>query len=128
MTEEFLKICAFILIILVLSVILRQRLAEYSVFISVAAGVIIMLTLFKNISDPINAIKYKLEQSGISENFKIALKALGIGYVSSFIADICRDSGENSLANKAIFAGKVAVFWLCVPLLISLLETAIGFI
>ena len=128
MTEEFLKICAFILIILVLSVILRQRLAEYSIFISVAAGVIIMLTLFKNISDPINAIKYKLEQSGISENFKIALKALGIGYVSSFIADICRDSGENSLANKAIFAGKVAVFWLCVPLLIGLLETAIGFI
>ena len=70
-----------------------------------------------------------LEEYGIkTEYFKVALKALGIGYITSFIADACRDSGQTSLAAKAELAGKTAIFLLSVPLIISVLETAIGFI
>ena len=52
------------------------------------------------------------------------VKALGIAYISEFAADTCRDFGQSALAAKAEFAGKCAIFILCVPPAISVLEAA----
>ena len=60
--------------------------------------------------------------------FSVALKAIGIGYITGFIADACRDGGQASLAGKAELAGKCAVFILVLPLIASILETALGFL
>ena len=89
----------------------------------------ISLTLIlKNISAPLDLIKEKIDQSGIdSSYFKVAIKALGIGYITSFVAEACRDAGQNSLALKAELAGKCAIFILSVPLILSILETTLGF-
>ena len=74
-------------------------------------------------------IKSYIEAYGIeTEYFKVALKALGIGYVTSFIADTCRDSGQTSLASKAELAGKTAIFVLSLPILVSVLNIAVGLI
>lgn len=61
-------------------------------------------------------------------HFYVALKALGICVITGFIADVCRDAGQTALANKAELAGRCAVFILSLPLLSSLLDTAVGFI
>ncbi|MFQ8952752.1 MAG: SpoIIIAC/SpoIIIAD family protein [Oscillospiraceae bacterium] len=53
----------------------------------------------------------------------MALKALGIGYITGFIADACRD-GDRQALRKAELAGKCAVFIL-LPLIASILETAL---
>ena len=78
---------------------------------------------------PIAAIEQKIESYGIeSDYFKVALKALGIGYITTFIADSCRDAGQANLAIKAELAGKCAIFILSVPLMLYVLDTALGFI
>ena len=63
-----------------------------------------------------------------AEYFKVALKALGIGYITSFAADSCRDAGQSALASKAELAGKCAVWMLSLPLVVSVLKIAVGFI
>ena len=88
-----------------------------------------MVYVLKNISNPIKEITEILSNYGIkTEYFKVALKAVGIAYITDFIADVCRESGQISLASKAELAGKTAIFLLSVPLLISVLNTAVGFL
>lgn len=129
MTGELFKILALCLTAAAVCIVLRHKNSEYALFVSVAAAVAVTVLLLKSISAPIEAIRYKLEACGVeTEYFKIALKAVGIGYVTTFIADACRDGGQVSLAAKAELAGKCAIFVLCCPLMISVLETAVGFI
>ena len=126
---EIFKILAICIITAVLAVVLKQQKAEYALTVALAGGTVVTLYILKGIIAPIEYINAKLLNNGINtEYFAVALKALGIGYVTGFIADICRDSGQASLAAKAELAGKCAIFIISVPLIAAVLETALSFI
>lgn len=113
----------------VLAVVVKQYKAEYALFVVLAAAVIVIIEVIRSVAAPVAALAGRLEQSGVkNEYFAVALKALGIAYVTGFIADTCRDSGQTSLASKAELAGKCAIFLLSVPLIVSVLEAALGFV
>lgn len=123
------KILGVLLVSAVLSMVLKGRNQEYSMLISISAGVICALLILKNLATPLAQLKAEIEAYGIKpEYFKVAIKALGLGYISSFIADTCRDSGHTSLAAKAELAGKTAIFIISLPLLMSVLQYAVGFV
>ena len=129
MNSDIFKILGILLVSSVLCLILRQKNSEYAMLISVATGIITASLILRHLSMAIETIKNYIEAYGIeTEYFKVALKALGIGYVTSFIADTCRDSGQTSLASKAELAGKAAIFVLSLPLLVSVLNIAVGLI
>ncbi len=129
MSDTLFKVLSLCLITAVLAVILKQKSSEYAFFLSVAAGVVIGLSLLKSLYEPIKQISQSLSEYGVeSGGFKVALKAVGIGYITSFVSNACKDCGQASLALKAELAGKCAIFLLSVPLMISVLETAVGFI
>jgi len=52
---------------------------------------------------------------------KTLLKMVGIGYLVEFSAGILNDFGQNSLADKLIFCGKILILVLAVPILESIL-------
>ena len=56
--------------------------------------------------------------------FTVVLKAVGIGWLTRFISDTCRDSGLASIASGAELAGRCAIFLLSLPLLLKLMEIA----
>lgn len=125
---DIFKILGFIFIAAALCIILKSYKAEYALVLAVCSALVVLTLIIKNITAPLNLIKDKISESGIdSSYFKVAVKALGIGYITSFIAEACRDAGQNSLALKAELAGKCAIFILSVPLILSILETALGF-
>ncbi len=129
MTEQLFKILAVCIIAAVLCVILKPKNGEYAIFITLAAGVMIAVTVFKNIAGTLSAVENILNGYGVeTEYFKVALKALGIGYITTFAADACRDAGQTALASKAELAGKCAIWLLALPLCVSVLEMAVGFI
>ena len=129
MSEDIFKILAVLLVAAVMSLILKQKNSEYALFVAISAGVVTALLILKNISTPIAELKSQIAAYGVeTEYFKVAVKALGIGYITSFIADACRDSGQTSLAAKAELAGKAAIFIMSLPLLMSVLEIAVGFL
>ncbi len=126
---EIFKVLAICLITAVICLVLKQQKGEFALLVSIIACALILIFLIKNIIVPITALSQKIESYGINTAyFKTALKALGIGYVTTFIADSCRDSGQASLASHAELAGKIAIFILSVPLILSVMETALGFI
>ncbi len=129
MTESIFKILAVCLVGAGICVVLKPKSGEYAFAVMLGVGILVLMFVFNVVSQPIKEISVKLQESGIeTEYFKIALKAVGIAYITDFIADSCRDAGQTSIASKAELAGKAAIFILTVPLLISVLNTAIGFI
>lgn len=126
---EIFKILAICIITAVLAVVLKQQKGEYALMVALAGGTAVILYILKGVLAPIEYINSKLVNSGVNtEYFAVALKALGIGYVTGFIADVCRDSGQASLASKAELAGKCAIFIISLPLVSAVLETALSFL
>lgn len=129
MIDGVIKILSLCLVAGALSLTVKSKAQEYAFMISLAVGIVILLFVTKAIYEPIATLTEKLNDYGVeTEYFKVALKAVGLSLITEFIADACRDSGQGSLANKAELAGKTACFLLSVPLLISILDTAVSFI
>ena len=129
MSGELLKILAICLISAVLAITLKPKASEYALMVSVAAGILISLSLISIIAPAGESFNTLLKNYGIeTEYLGVAVKSVGISYLTSFIADSCRDCGQTSLATKAEFAGKCAIFILSLPLMLSVLNTAVGFV
>ena len=127
--NEVWKILGICIIGSAISIILKPKSGEYSFLIALATGIIALTFVINAVSKPITEINGRLLVSGVeTEYFKVALKAVGIAYITDFVADACRDAGLASIASKAELVGKTAIFTLSVPLMLSVLETAIGFI
>ena len=110
------------------AVLLKGYNSEYSLLISLVSGTAILLMLISGITEKLYEVRNAVSAFTASSLFIVALKSLGICVITGFIADSCRQAGHLSLASKAELAGRCAIFVLSVPMLLSLLETAYGFI
>ena len=128
MTDVFIKISAVLVITAVFTVLIKQYKPEYAMLLSITAVIFAVLIILENLLGAINRVKDIFSASGNALSyFTVAFKALGISYISGFAADTCRDFGQSSLASKAEFAGKCAIFVLSVPLMCNVLEKALEF-
>lgn len=126
---EIFKILITLIIAAVFSLLLRQNRPEFSILLTIITAVISLLLILSALTEPLNTLSQKLSAHGVELSyFKVALKALGIGYVTSFCADICRDAGQTSLASLSEIAGKCGIFILSLPLVFNIIDLALGFI
>lgn len=113
----------------VLAVVLRQYKAEYALAVAAAAGAIVFLSLISSVLEPVLELRDMLFDAGIKASyFTVALKTLGICFITGFISDICRDFGQTALAGWSETVGKCAIFVMSVPILAELLSAAYSFI
>ena len=54
---------------------------------------------------------------------EILIKMIGIAYVSEFASNLCKDSGCTTIATQVEMIGKMSMFLLSLPILMSLTET-----
>ncbi|MBO4433812.1 MAG: hypothetical protein J5852_09820 [Clostridia bacterium] len=125
MTTFVIKALAILFITAVLVLIINLKAPEYAFLLSVSGGGAVMILVISELLPHINTLRSTVYSIPGSTYFSLALKALGIAYLSEFIADTCRDFGQSSLAAKAELAGKCAIFILCVPPALNILEQAL---
>ncbi len=126
---DIFKIIIICIISAALCIVLRPHKSEYAFLISLLAAALVLTLILNSLVSPINTIKEKINDVGINgDYFKVALKALGIGYVSSFASDICKDAGQTSLSSLCETVGKCGIFLLSLPLIISVCDIALGFV
>ena len=122
-------LCGIVLLAAILCVLLRKYHAEYSIIISLAAGILVLAVVLSRISPAITQIQSLLTATKLSSEYGLILfKALGICFLTQFASDSCRDAGENALASKIELAGKIAIVILALPLFEKIAETAITLI
>ncbi len=114
----------------ILTVIVKQYKPEFAIYISIITVVIIFSSVLGVALPIISDIKSIINKTSISfEHISILIKSVGICYLTQFVCDICKDSGQTAIANKIELTGKVAICIISLPLfheLISIVEVIIG--
>ncbi|BAQ13726.1 putative stage III sporulation protein AD [Clostridium botulinum] len=115
---------AFAFISLFLILIFKGRRDDLAVQISIAAGVIIFLFLTSKITAILQFMQQLASKTNIDFIYlSTVFKILGIAYLATFCSEICKDAGENSLASKVEFAGKILILGLAIPILMAVLQS-----
>ncbi len=111
-------ICGMFLIMAV-----KKYSADYAVVLSVAVGAGILLSSIEYLSPVVSYVsEYSSALSVSSFDTTTLFKAIAYGYISQFAADVCRDAGESSLANKIETSAKMIIASLSIPALVKLFE------
>ena len=111
------------LIAAVLSVILKQYKPEYSLFISVITGVLVLAAAAAAVQPVLEIIKGLTENSGAGNVYgEVLLKALGVCYITQLARDCCCDAGETAIAGKVEMAGKLGILLISLPMFQGLAE------
>lgn len=96
---------------------------EYALYIKLAAAAAVMSMIIIFVSPIAETVRNVYSRAGADEEYlTILFKALGICYITQFACDICRDSGENTLASQAELAGKISLMIIALPLFESLAD------
>jgi len=96
---------------------------EYSVICLIVGGIILMGVIFNSISNVFGFFNNIVEKTGISRDlFLILIKIIGVGYLIEFTAGVCEDSGNKSIADKVIIAGKLLIFIISFPIITNLFD------
>lgn len=106
--------------------LLKQYKPEFVVYVSLAAGAIILFMIMDKLSGVISLLRSLSTKASINQEFLIILiKITGIAFLTEFATSICRDSGETAIANKIDLGGKVLIIAISIPIISTLLETII---
>lgn len=121
---DIIKIIGIGLISLIVIIILKQYRPEFALYVSILAGIFILVLSISQISGVINLLKSLAVKANINSEFLgIILKITGIAILTEFAVSICQDSGESSIASKIDIGGKVMIITISIPIISSLLET-----
>lgn len=124
--DEIIKIIGIGLIALVIAIILKQYRPEYAIYVSIIAGVLILVLAMEKFSGIINLLKSISDKTYINKQFLgILLKITGIAIITEFAVSICADAGEKAIASKIEIGSKVIIVAMSIPIISSLLELII---
>ena len=124
--EEIIKIVGIGLIALVIAIILKQYRPEYAIYVSIVAGILILVFIMSKITGIINLLQSISDKTYIHKQFlSILLKITGIAIITEFAVSICTDAGEKAIASKIEIGSKVIIIAMSIPIISSLLELII---
>lgn len=118
---DIIKISLLILITVLLVNSLPAYNREISIITTISCCIVVLLYILKNVVFAVEYIKNIAETLGFSD-IKVVLKAVGIGFITQFVSDTAIDCNNKSLSNQVIFAGRVAVLILAMPLFLKIIE------
>lgn len=107
-----------------LAVQLKPLRQEYSVYLILAAGLVIgflSIPRLELILDTVRAIGSQIRVKNIY--LGTLLKMVGITYIAEFASGICRDAGFSALGTQVEMFGKLSILAVSAPVLQALLET-----
>mgnify|MGYP006071370655 CR=1 FL=1 len=123
---DILKIIGIGLISLIIIIIVRQYKPEFTLYVSLLAGALILIFILDKIDGIINLLTSLSNKTAINNEFLILLiKITGIAFLTEFAVSLCKDTGETAIANKVDMGGKVIIVSMSIPIISSLLETVI---
>ena len=107
-----------------LAVQLKPLRQEYSVYLILAAGLVIgflSISRLELILDTVRAIGSQIRVKNIY--LGTLLKMVGITYIAEFASGICRDAGFSALGTQVEMFGKLSILAVSAPVLQAFLET-----
>ena len=126
---EIMKIIGIAFITAIASILIKSTKPELSFAVTVTGIIVIFLFLINSLKGTIAILNTIALYTGVENDLlKLLLKIIGVGYIAEFGAGILNDFGSNSIADKVILGGKIAIVLLSLPILGNLLQLIKGFV
>ena len=123
---DVIKIIGIGLLALIIIVILKQYKPEFAIYVSMIAGVLILVLAIQKLTGIINLLQSLANKTYINKSFlSILLKITGIAFITEFAVSICSDAGEKAIASKIEIGSKVIIIAMSIQIITSLLELVI---
>lgn len=118
---ELIKVLILGIVLSVITVLLKQIKPEYSLICIIVGSIILIAYILSGVTQIFEYFSQIVDKTGIDKNmFLTLLKIIGVGYLIEFSAGVCIDSGNSSIADKIVLAGKILIFTLSMPIITSL--------
>lgn len=126
---ELVRILGVGLVTAVAALLLRPNKPELAFAVTITGSAVVLLFAVELAADTFGVFAELGEQTGIdSELIEIVLKIVAIGYLVEFAAGIVEDFGAKSVADKLVFAGKVVIFSVSLPILRAMVSLIAAFL
>ena len=123
---DIIEIIGIGLISLIIIIIVRQYKPEFTLYVSLIAGALILLLIMDKLGGIIDLLTTLSNKTAINNEFlTLLIKITGIAFLTEFAVSICKDTGESAIANKVDMGGKVIIVSMSIPIISSLLETVV---
>ena len=109
----------------VLALILGQYRPEIRMLVTASVTLLLMAMVLEQLSPVLEQLRSTMELTGLTGDYAaILFKAVGICLLTQLAGDVCRDSGESSIASKIELAGRAAILLAAMPLIQEVLAWA----
>lgn len=123
------EIAAIGVIAIIMAILFKKGKEEFSLYISIAACIVILLWgigKLKIILEAINELQGYIQMN--KAYVGILIKIIGITYITEFSSSLCKDSGYQAIAEQIELVGKLTILAISMPIMLALLETINGFL
>ena len=111
----------------VTAILLKEYKPVYAVCVGIATSAFIFFMTLSEIGYVFSVIDTISQRLSLQSDYiKTIIRIIGLSYLSRFGSEICRDAGQNAIAQKIEFAGKVMIIVSGIPIITSVLNLLIG--
>ncbi len=123
MDMDIFRIAAVGICGVLIAAIVRGYKPEFATYVVIATVLVIFTMVIYRLAAAFEFLSEIYNQISFGRSFfPIIIKVLAVAYVADFTAQICKDSGETAIAGKVELAGKVMIFYLAIPVMMSVMD------
>lgn len=123
MGAELIRVAVLGIVVAVCVMIISEKQPEIGIVLVLAFSVIALVIAIGKAGAIVTVIEDVISKAGIEAKLLVPiLKVTGMAYITQFSADICKDTGQNSIATKVETVGKIMILVVAVPIATSLIQ------
>ena len=120
---ELLKILAVAIVTVFAHMLGKQTKPEIAMIISIAGSVLIIVMAVDALNSVISSFYNIFQTKGEDTTLLTPLfKIIAIGYITKIGANICQDDGASTVADKVLFAGKLLILLVALPIVATVID------
>lgn len=125
--SEIIKIIAVALATVFAHIIVKQTKPEIAMLISIVGSILIIIMVVDMLGGLITSFYQIFKKTGVDTTLLTPLfKIIAIGYITEFGANICLDAGASSVADKILFAGKLIILVVSLPIVTTVIDMVVA--
>lgn len=121
------KIAGIVLITLILVIFLKDVKKEFAIIITIAAVILLFSIVAADFFEVVQRLSdLSSRVKNMQTYINLMIKILGISLLAQFLSDLCRDTGENALANQTEIVSKISILIMTLPLFETVITIVTG--
>lgn len=123
---DIFRIIGIGLLTCVVALIIKQIRPEFYIVVVITGSIVILFMIIDELRTVFEYFLSIFNKTNLNyELFSNMIKIIGVGFLTEFANGICVDTGNASIGEKVVIAGKILILCLALPIISSLLDVII---